>query len=127
MERTCTFARDDAPEAKLAKLEALLAQSIATDEAMALIASLLSIPTGERYSLPEISPQKRKEKTLAALIAQLADLGARQPVLIIYEDVHWLDPSSRELLDLTVERVERLPVLLLVTYRPEFQPPWPGP
>jgi len=126
LERASAFARDDAPWEKLAKLEALLAQSNATDEAIALIASLLSIPTGERYRLPETTPQKQKEKTLAALVAQLTGLAARQPVLVIYEDVHWLDPSTRELLDLAVTRAERQPVLLLITYRPEFQPALSG-
>ena len=125
-ERASDFARDDAPGEKLAKLEALLAQSNATDEAIALIASLLSIPTGERYPLPEMSPQKHKEKTLAALVTQLVGLAARQPMLVIYEDVHWLDPSSRELLDRTVGQIANWPVLLVATFRPEFQPPWTG-
>ncbi len=126
LERSCGFERDDAPQAKLAKLEALLARSNATEEAVALIAMQLSIPAGERDRLAEMSPQKRKENTLAALVAQLSGLAAHQPALIVYEDVHWLDPSSRELLDRIVERVERLPALLLITYRPEFQPPWTG-
>ena len=76
--------------------------------------------------MPNLSPQRKKERTLEALIRRLESLARRRPVLIIFEDAHWSDPTSRELLDLTVERVRNLPVLLLVTFRPEFQPPWTG-
>ena len=72
-----------------------------------------------------MSPQRRKDKTLRALLVQSERLSARQPVLAIYEDVHWIDPTSRELLTLSVERTG-VPVLLIVTFRPEFQPPWTG-
>ena len=74
--------------------------------------------------MPNLSPQRKKERTLDALIGRLKSLARRRPVLIIFEDAHWIDPTSRELLDLTVERVCNLPVLMLVTFRPEFQPPW---
>ena len=123
LERAAGFARADATTAKLAKLEALLAPS-ASEEQIALIAGLLGIATGARYSLPEMTPQKRKEKTLAALLAQLRSLAAQQPVLLIYEDLQWIDSTSLELLSLTVEAIGRLPVLLLATARPEFTPPW---
>src|SRR6202043_2927125 len=73
-----------------------------------------------------LSPQRKKERTLKALIRQLEGLACRQPVVMVFEDAHWIDPTSRELLDLTVERVRTLPVLLIVTFRPEFQPPWIG-
>ncbi len=126
LEHAAGFAREDTDEAKLAKLDAGLAPSNATDEAAALIAELLSIPTDQRERVQRLSPQARRERTLAALLAQLAGLAARQPVLVIYEDVHWIDPTSRELLDRTIEQVKRLPVLLLATFRPEFQPPWIG-
>jgi predicted ATPase len=76
----------------------------------------------ERHPLPNLSPQRKKERTLEALLRQLEGLARRQPVLMIFEDAHWADPTSRELLDLTVERVRRLPVLVIVTFRPEFQP-----
>jgi predicted ATPase len=108
----------------LARLEALLAQSEASAEEIALIAALLSIPSDERHPLPQATPQKRREKTLAALLAQMWRLATRQPVLLIYEDVHWIDPTSLELLAGTVERVESLSVLLVITARPEFHPPW---
>jgi len=80
----------------------------------------------ERHKLPNLSPQRKQERTLEALIRQLEGLARQQPVVMVFEDAHWIDPTTRELLDLTVERVGRLPVLLIVTFRPEFQPPWTG-
>jgi predicted ATPase len=74
----------------------------------------------------EWSAQRKKDETLKALLRQLETLRRQRPILMIYEDVHWIDPSSRELLDVAVERVARLPVLLVITFRPEFQPPWIG-
>ena len=85
-----------------------------------------SIPTGERYPPLNLTPQKRKEKTLAALIAQVEGLSAREPVLMVFEDVHWSDPTTRELLDLLVDRVSGRRVLVIITFRPEFTPPWIG-
>jgi predicted ATPase len=93
---------------------------------VSFLADLLSLPATERHPLPSLSPQRKKERTLEALIHQLEGLARRQPVLMVFEDAHWIDPTSHELLDLTVERVRRLPVLLIVTFRPEFQPPWSG-
>ncbi len=84
------------------------------------------MPGSERYPLPNLSPQRKKERTLEALIRQLEGLVRHEPVVMVFEDAHWIDPTSRELLDLTVEHVRSLPVLLLVTFRPEFQPPWTG-
>jgi predicted ATPase len=124
--RAAGFARDDPPAARLEKLEALLASVAAPEEDLALIADLLSLPASDRHPLPNLSLQRKKERTLEALIRQLEGLVCRQPVLMVFEDAHWIDPTSRELLDLTVERVHRLPVLLLVTFRPEFQSPWAG-
>jgi class 3 adenylate cyclase/tetratricopeptide (TPR) repeat protein len=126
LERAARYERSDSPAQKLAKLEALLAQSSADADHVAVLANLLSLPPNDRYRLPELSPQNRKEKTFAALLAQLDGLAARQPVLMIFEDVHWIDPTARELLTVTLERVPRLRVLLLITARPEFTPPWPG-
>jgi class 3 adenylate cyclase len=126
LERAAGFTREDAPEAKLAKLEALLARSTTRPEEIALIVEQLSLPTGGRYALPELSPQLRKEKTLEALLAQLAGLAVQHPVLMLFEDAHWVDPTSLELLRLAIERAQRLPVLLIITARPGFTPPWPG-
>jgi predicted ATPase len=86
----------------------------------------MSLPASERHPLPNLSPQRKKERTLEALLRQLEGLARQQPVLMVFEDAHWIDPTSRELLDLTIERVRNLPVLLIVTFRPEFQPPWAG-
>jgi class 3 adenylate cyclase/tetratricopeptide (TPR) repeat protein len=125
-ERAAGLTRDDTAEEKLTKLQAVLAQSNAPPEEIGIIAALLSIPNAARYPLPELSPQKRKENTLTALLAHMERLAARQPMLVVYEDVHWIDPTTLELLTLTIERVQHLPVLLLVTARPEFRSPWPG-
>jgi tetratricopeptide (TPR) repeat protein len=93
---------------------------------VAFIADLLSLPASGRHPLPNLSPQRKKERTLEALIHQLEGLAREQPVLMVFEDAHWADPTSRELLDLTIERVRTLPVLLILTFRPELQPPWTG-
>jgi predicted ATPase len=120
--RAAGFTPDDSPAVRLEKLEALLCRAAPPDEDVALIADLLSL-TSERHPLP---PQRKKERTLEALIRQIEGLARRQPMVLVFEDAHWIDPTSRELLDLTIERVGSLPVLLIVTFRPEFQPPWTG-
>ena len=124
--RRAGFLLEDPPAVKLEKLETLLARAAPPDEEVALIADLLSLPASERHPLPDLSPQRKKERTLGALLRQLEGLSRQQPVVAVFEDAHWIDPTSRELLDLTVERVRSLPVLLVVTFRPEFQPPWTG-
>jgi predicted ATPase len=126
LSRVAGFTRDDTPAAKREKLEALLALTAPQDEDSALLADLLSLPPSEHHPLPNLSPQRKKEKTLEALIRQLEGLARQQPVVMVFEDAHWIDPTSRDLLDLTVEHLRTLPVLLLVTFRPEFQPPWTG-
>ena len=93
---------------------------------MPLIAALLGLATEGRYPALDLTPQRQKQLTLAALVEQLEGLAAAQPVLLAYEDVHWSDPTTQELLGLAIERVQRLPVLLLITFRPEFSPPWPA-
>ena len=95
-------------------------------ESIPLLADLLAIPTGERYRPLELSPHHKKERTFQILQEQLQGLAARQPVLAIYEDVHWADPTTLELLDRVVEGVQRLPILIVVTFRPEFIPRWTG-
>jgi class 3 adenylate cyclase/predicted ATPase len=126
LERAAGFERDNPPEAKLSKLEALLAPAGPQAEDVALMADLMSIPTLGRYATPALSPQRKKEKTLEALLGQLEGLARRRPVLMIFEDVHWVDPTSRELLDLMVERAPRSSLLLIITFRPEFPPSWTG-
>jgi class 3 adenylate cyclase/tetratricopeptide (TPR) repeat protein len=126
LERAARFERDDPPEVKLGKLEALLAPTGSPAEDVALLADLFSIPTVGHYPTPALSPQRKKEKTLEALLRQLEGLARQRPVLMIFEDVHWVDPTSRELLDLVVERAPRSSLLLMITFRPEFPPPWMG-
>jgi len=125
LKRAAGFAHDDTATMKLDKLEALLGDGAEPGD-LSLIAEMLSLSDGERFPPLDLSPQRKKEQTLGALLRQLQALTQRQPVLMICEDLHWIDPTSRELLDLTVEKIAGLPVLLVVTYRPEFQPPWVG-
>ena len=126
LERAARFERSDSVTEKLSKLDALVARSTADPEHVAVLASLFALPASDRYQLQELSPQKRKEKTLAALLAQLDGLAARQPVFMIFEDIHWIDPTSLELLTAMVEHVPQLRVMLLATARPEFTLPWPS-
>ena len=127
LERAAHFAREDTPEARLAKLEKLLARVLdGLDDALPLLAALLDIPTGDRYAPLDLSPQRRRQRTLEVLIDLLAARTRERPVLVVYEDVHWADPSTLELLDLVVERMRWLSALVLITFRPEFQPPWTG-
>ena len=123
LERAAGFARGDSAAEKLAKLEAVLAPS---PSQVAVLANFLSLPPNDQTRLPDVSPQKRKETTLLALLAVLRDLAALRPVLVVFEDLHWIDPTSLELLALTIQRLPQLRVLLLITARPEFTPPWPN-
>src|SRR5215469_9207464 len=125
LERAAGFRREDTAEQRLAKLEAVLAQGTNDlGEAVPLLADLLSIPTGDRYPPLNLTPQKRKEKTLRAQLAQVEGLAARLPVLMVWEDVHWSDPTTRESLDLLIDLVATLRVLVILTFRPEFISPW---
>jgi class 3 adenylate cyclase/predicted ATPase len=124
LERAAGFAREDTPEEKLDKMQAILAGS---EEQIAqsapLFAAMLSLPT-DRYGALNLSPQKLKGQTLEALAGQVEALAKRQPVLMIWEDVHWIDATSQEGLDLLVPRLSKLGVLLIVTHRPEYSPRW---
>ena len=123
--RAAGFARDDPPAAKLEKLEALLGPAV-PEEDVALLADLMLLRASEHHPLPNLSPQRKKERTLAALTRKLEGLARQQPVIMVFEDAQWSDPTSQELLDLIIERVRSLPVLLIVTFRPEFEPQWTG-
>ena len=126
MERAAGFAHDDTAQAKLDKLDALLAQSFTPRQDAALFADMLSLPNDERYPTLDLAPQQRRQRTIEALTAQVETLSRSNPVLMIFEDVHWIDPTSLEALGRTVDRLRTLGVLLIVTYRPEFEPPWIG-
>jgi len=123
-ERAAGFEREDSAESKLDKLEALLREG-ETDmtASAALIAALLSLPT-DRYPPLNLSPQKQKERTLESLIGQMLSLSRKRPVLMIIEDLHWTDPTFQELLDLTLPRIAKARVLMVMTYRPGYAPHW---
>jgi len=124
LEHAAGFSREDGAKEKLEKLKAALAPGAPSDNEFALLAELLSLPSA--VADLNLSPQRKREMLFAALLHRLAALAARQPVLFLCEDLHWIDPSSRELLDRTIERAAHLPVLLIATHRPEFAPPWSG-
>ena len=126
MERAAGLAHDDTPQARLDKLDALLAQTSTSSEDAALFAEMLSLPNDGRYPALELTPQQRRQRTLEALTSQIAELARRHPVLMIFEDAHWTDPTSLEAFGRTVDRIKTLPVLLIVTFRPEFNAPWVG-
>ena len=126
MERAARLAHDNTPKAKLDKLDALLARTSTTKQDAALITELLSLPNDGRYPALELPPPQRRQKTLEALIAQSEALTRQNPVLMIFEDAHWADPTSLELFGRAVDRIASLRTLLIVTFRPEFEPPWIG-
>ena len=116
----------DAPERRLEKLEAALAGSATPLAGVAsLFAALLSLPTGG-YPPLQVSPRKQKEQTLEALVGRVATLSRVSPVLMVVEDLHWIDPTSQELLDILVPKLHGLPVLLVMTHRLEHAPSWVG-
>ena len=125
MERAAGFQHADTPSGRLAKLQALLGPTTPPIEDVALIAELLALPSAD-LAPRDLTPQRKKEKIFEALLRQVQSLSQQQPVLMLFDDIHWIDPSSRELLDRMIERVADWPALLLVMFRPEFQPPWIG-
>jgi class 3 adenylate cyclase/predicted ATPase len=155
LEHAAGFTRDDAPAVRVEKLRQFLGQGrlghrrrrVAAHAGQrsrsreqeaeilllalagvqqGLLVDLLSLPTRNALSDINLSPQRKKERTLEALLGLLEDLSRKRPVLMVFEDVQWIDPTSRELLDLTIERIRGLPVLLIITFRPEFQQAWSG-
>jgi class 3 adenylate cyclase/predicted ATPase len=126
MERAAGLAHDDTPQAKLDKLDAVLSGSSTSVQHAALFAEMLSLPSDGRYPALELTPQQRRQQTLEALTAQIETLARSNPVLMIFEDAHWTDPTSLEAIGRVVDRIASLCVLLIVTFRPEFEPPWIG-
>lgn len=127
LERAAGFEPGSSARAKLDKLEALLkptATNLPRD--VALIAELLALPADERYPALAVSPQQKREMTFTALLDQLKGAAAQSPLLILFEDIHWIDPTSLDLLDRLIARAATMPVLLVVTFRSEFQPTWVG-
>jgi class 3 adenylate cyclase/predicted ATPase len=126
MERAAGLTRDDAPRAKLDKLDAVLAQVSTSIEDAALFAEMLSLPNDGRYPTLDLTAPQRRQRTFEALISQVEVLTRQSPVLMIFEDAHWADPTSLEAFGRTVDRIAGLRALLIVTFRPEFETPWIG-
>jgi class 3 adenylate cyclase/predicted ATPase len=127
LERAAQFERADTAEERFAKLETLLKPtSDGSSGPVPILAELLSVPTPAPYAPLVLSPQQKKGRTLEVLLARLDSLARKQPVLMVCEDLQWIDPTSRELLDRMIQRVASLPILLIATFRPEFEPPWAG-
>jgi TOMM system kinase/cyclase fusion protein len=127
LEGALDFREEDTGEEKLGRLERGLAHlGLELAETVPLFAGLLSVRLPERYAPLELSPQLRRQKTLEALLAWLLALGEKQPVVLLVEDLHWIDPSTLEWLGLAIEQCATANLLLLLTHRPEFEPPWPA-
>lgn len=119
---------EDSPEEKLAKLERFLRDSDdALEDVVPLLASLLNIPISDRYQSLSLSPERQKELTFQALIQLYEFMGSRTPLVLLFEDVHWIDPTSLELIERLIPRVTGRAILLVVVFRPEFKPPWEAP
>ena len=127
LQQAAGFKRTDTSSERLAKLTALLgsADHSTSEEGVTLIADLFSLPVDNRHAVQQLTPQERKERTLTTLLARIEELAVRKPILVIVEDAHWFDPTSVEFLSLLVELIPKLPVMMLMTARPEFVLPWP--
>jgi class 3 adenylate cyclase/predicted ATPase len=123
VEREARFGRKDTPAEKLNRLEALMAGTSAPERDVALLADLLLLPT-DRYTAVERNPRRRRQETFEALLRQVTELASKKPILMIFEDVHWIDPTTQELMDIFIQRIEHIPVLLIATFRPDFVAPW---
>jgi predicted ATPase len=124
IERAANFAREDDAKTRLDKLEVVFSRSSMPDEDAALLAQMLSLPNDGRYPTLLLAPHQRRQRTLAALARRIEGIARETPVLTVYEDAHWADPSSREAIGLLVDKIEALRLLLFVTFRPEFVSPW---
>jgi hypothetical protein len=126
IQRAAGQAHDDEPKTKLDKLDAMLARTSTSLRDSGLFAEMLSLPNDGRYPAVELAPQERRQQTLKALVAQMEALTRTGPALMILEDAHWTDPTSLEVFGRAVDQIMRFPILLIVTFRPEFEPPWIG-
>ncbi len=125
LERAAGFERDESPELRFAKLQSLLAAAEETfRDTIPLIAALMSVPVSSRYPTLDLTAEAKKQQTYKALLNYFGGLAAKQPILAVFEDVHWIDPSTLEFLNQLAERIEKLPILAVMTFRPEFNPPW---
>jgi class 3 adenylate cyclase/predicted ATPase len=126
MERAAGFAHGDDAQTKLGKLDTLLAKSFTPPQDRGLFAELLSLVNDGRYPTLDLTPQQRRQRTFEALTAQIVSLAEQSPVLMIFEDIHWIDPTSLEALGRGVDRIKGVGVLLIITHRPDFEVPWIG-
>ena len=126
MQRAAGFSHDDGPEVKLGKLDAVLVQTSTSKQDAALLADMLSLPNDGHYSARDLTAEQRRQRTLQALVSQTEALAQRNPLLMIFEDAHWSDPTSLEVIGRIIHRSANVRVLLLVTFRPEFAPTWIG-
>jgi class 3 adenylate cyclase/predicted ATPase len=126
LERAAGLTQTDSPAIKLDKLDAALARTSTPPEAAALLAEMLSLPKDVRHPVLSLTPLQRRQRTFDALTANVEALARLRPLLIIFEDAHWADPTTLEALSRLIDRIPQLPVLAIVTFRPEFEPPWTG-
>ena len=126
VERSAAFARDDPRQAKLDKLDKVLRQSWSSAEDSALFVEMLSLPSDGRYPVLELTPQQRRQRTMDALVRQVEILSNTAPVLVVFEDAHWSDPTSLELIGRLASHIANHRVLLVISFRPEFEAPWIG-
>jgi predicted ATPase len=124
--RAAGLTHEDTLQARLDKLDALLAQTSTSPQDATLIAEMLSLPNDERYPALELTPEQCRQRIMEALISQVQALARSKPVLMIFEDAHWADPTSLEAFSRIVDWLRTLRVLLIVTFRPEFDPAWIG-
>ncbi len=125
-QRAARFTQNDDAQAKLDKLDAVLVQSFTPLQDRALFAELLSLPNDGRYPTIDLTPQQRRQRTFEVLTAQSFALAEQSPMLMIFEDAHWIDPTSLEVLGRGIDRMRAACILMIITYRPEFEPPWVG-
>jgi class 3 adenylate cyclase len=126
LERAAGLTREDTVQMKLDKLDEILVQTSTSIQEAALFAEMLSLPNDGRYPALDLTSQQRRQSTLEALNLRIEALTRSKPVLMIFEDVHWIDPTSLEALNRTVDRIKTLRTLLIITFRPEFNAPWVG-
>src|SRR5262249_22398305 len=126
MERAAGLVPDETLQAKLDKLDAMLARTPTSAEDAVLLAEMLSLVNDGRYPTLDLTAEQRRQRTLDALVRQVEALARSTPVLMIFEDAHWSDPTSLEAIGQAVDRIATLRVLLILTFRPEFDPPWSG-
>ena len=124
VERSAAFARDDPLQTKLDKLDALLRQSWSSAEDSALFVEMLSLPNDGRYPVLELAPRQRRQRTMDALVRQVEILSGSGPLLVIFEDAHWADPTSLELMGRLASHIASHRVLMVISFRPEFEAPW---